>query len=202
MRTSRLLSSGLRWMSRRHSTTCGRMLSMAASSCGAVSAACAEIVSAVSRQVAATRCMGGVSGGGERPSIADILPVTHAWTGTTMPKLPIRGVSRDRAPLACLCVLTGLSAMGVPSDARGAGRRPGHRALDGQDAETAAARPQMDGDHGQAARGHRRRDDVRARRQRGRCRLRDDRRHLDDVGRAELGRRNAGAHLRPAHAAR
>ena len=71
------------------------------------------------------------------------------------------------------------------------------RARAGEDAEAAAARLALDGDHRQAARGHRRRAHVRARRQRGRRRLRDARGDLDDVGRAVLGRRDAGAHLQP-----
>ena len=74
-------------------------------------------------------------------------------------------------------------------------RRRGPRA--GEDAEAAAARLALDGDHRQAARGDRGCAHVRARRQRGRRRLRDAGRDLDDVGRAVLGRRDAGAHLQP-----
>ena len=76
------------------------------------------------------------------------------------------------------------------------------RARAGEDPEAAAARHALDGDHGQAARGDRGRAHVRARRQCSRRRLRDARGDLDDVGRALLGRRDAGAHLQPEDPAR
>ena len=54
-------------------------------------------------------------------------------------------------------------------------------------------------DHRKTGRSHRRCDDLSARRQRRGRRLCDDRRHLHAVGSVELGRRDTGLDLQPAH---
>ena len=62
-----------------------------------------------------------------------------------------------------------------------------------------APRPALGGDHRQAAGRPGRRDDLPARRQRGRRGVRDAGRGHDAVGHAELGRRDPGADLRSDH---
>ena len=67
------------------------------------------------------------------------------------------------------------------------------------DQQACPARSALGRDHRKAPRSHRRRHDVRERRQCGGRRMRDAGRHVHHVGRARLGRRNAGAHFRPEH---
>jgi hypothetical protein len=78
-------------------------------------------------------------------------------------------------------------------------RRPHQRRRCAVDAEAAAARAALDGHYRQATRGDGRRHDVPA----GRQRCGRGRRHAcgnrDDVGRALLGWRDAGADLQPEH---
>ena len=80
-------------------------------------------------------------------------------------------------------------------DCRAARDRNGPvRSANGQ---TAPPRPALGGDHWQAARRHRRRDDFSEGRQRRRRRVRHAWRGGHDVGFARLGRRDAGPHLQP-----
>ena len=76
-------------------------------------------------------------------------------------------------------------------------RRAGHRHAGAADGQARPARPPLDGHHRQTACGHRRRGHLPEERQRGRRRVRHDRRHLDDVGHARVGRRDPGPHLQP-----
>ena len=97
--------------------------------------------------------------------------------------------------------MEGVHAIGCDRPAeRGAGRRGSRRprpvAAHGQ---AGTPRPPLGGDHGQAARRHRRCFDLRQGRKRRGRRGGDARGHLHDVGHARLGRRDAGARVRPAH---